>query len=285
MNYHVQISLEESRRGECESDLTKEELNNRFVFKYRYGDPIVINGRTVNPGDIERINVYKSEEEIQHYINKVRKKDRKSSVAMIGGPSDKWRAISKTEDITDELIKGPSGYKAKEEGESGEKEVKAQTPNNNKAFIVHGQDHSLKNDLEAFLNDNDINPIVLHRQPDSGRTIIEKFEDYSDVGFAFILLTPDDVAFSKEEFEKLQDEDEEDPKINFRARQNVLFEAGYFVGKMGRSKVCLICAEEVDLPSDLHGLIYQEIESHESIEDIGYGLIQELKNAGLNPDV
>lgn len=65
----------------------------------------------------------------------------------------------------------------------------------NRVFVVHGHDHGAKTELEVFLTSVGLEPVVLHRQPDQGRTLIEKFEHHSDVGFAFILLTPDDVAY------------------------------------------------------------------------------------------
>lgn len=65
----------------------------------------------------------------------------------------------------------------------------------NKVFVVHGHDHALKTDVERFLRELHLDPIVLHREPDRGMTLIEKFEEHSDVGYAFVLLTPDEVAY------------------------------------------------------------------------------------------
>jgi len=106
--------------------------------------------------------------------------------------------------------------------------------------------------------------------------VIEKFERHSDVGFAFVILTPDDIAYDKSQAEV----DERQRKVEYRARQNVIFEFGYFAGKLGRANVCCIYKEGVTLPSDLSGLLYKKVTS--SIEDIGYGLIQELKTAGFD---
>jgi hypothetical protein len=51
----------------------------------------------------------------------------------------------------------------------------------NKIFVVHGHDHTLKTEVENFLHDIGLEPIVLHKKPDEGQTIIEKFEKHSDV--------------------------------------------------------------------------------------------------------
>lgn len=145
----------------------------------------------------------------------------------------------------------------------------------NKVFIVHGHDHNLKIELEIFLSKMQLEPIVLHREIDGGQTIIEKFESNSDVAFVFILLTPDEIAYTADQLEK---EDHEREK-EFRARPNVIFEFGFFVGKLGRRKVCALHKGNVALPSDLNGVIYKKVEK--SIEDIGFALIKELKAAGL----
>ncbi len=105
-----------------------------------------------------------------------------------------------------------------------------------KIFVVHGRDGEAKNEAENLLREFGLEPVVLHRQPDEGQTIIEKFEKHSDVGYAIILLTPDEIAYLKQEDNM---PDGERKKEN-RARPNVIFEFGYFVGKLGRSRVCCL---------------------------------------------
>ena len=122
-------------------------------------------------------------------------------------------------------------------------------------------------------------PIVLHRKADEGLTVIEKFERHSDVRYAFVIQTPDDIGFTVDQL-KLP---ESQRAIEYRARQNVIFEFGYFAGKIGRHNVCCIYKEGVTLPSDLNGLIYKKVSN--SIEEIGYSLIKELNSAGLRHKV
>lgn len=144
----------------------------------------------------------------------------------------------------------------------------------NKVFVVHGHDHGLKTEVENFLHEIGLEPVVLHKEPDEGQTIIEKFEKHSDVGYAFILLTPDEAAY-------LADQEMIDDKRRIkekRARPNVIFEFGYFVGKLGRNRVCCLYKGDVSSPSDLGGLIYKKILS--SVEAEGFGIIKELKAAG-----
>ena len=144
----------------------------------------------------------------------------------------------------------------------------------NKIFVVHGHDDNLKVEVENFVTEIGLEPVVLHRQPDQGQTIIEKFEKHSDVGFAFILLTPDEVAYLADQ-ETLEDSKR---KKEWRARPNVIFEFGYFVGRLGRERVCCLYKGDVTLPSDLSGLLYKRIAS--TIDAEGISILRELKAAG-----
>lgn len=145
-----------------------------------------------------------------------------------------------------------------------------------KVFVVHGRDESAKTNLEIFLHEVGLEPVVLHRQADEGLTIIEKFEKHSDVGYAFILLTPDEIAYLAVEDSKLENERNKE----FRARPNVIFEFGYFVGKLGRSRVCCLYTGNVTLPSDVSGMIYKRYEN--SIEEVAYSITKDLKASGYS---
>jgi predicted nucleotide-binding protein len=143
-----------------------------------------------------------------------------------------------------------------------------------RVFVVHGRDEVAKTSLEVFLHEIGLEPVVLHRQADEGQTIIEKFERHSDVGYAFILLTPDEIAFLADE-EALLDAER---KMERRARPNVIFEFGYFVGKLGRARVCCLYTGGVALPSDVSGMIYKRFEKN--IEEVAFSVIKDLKAAG-----
>jgi len=144
----------------------------------------------------------------------------------------------------------------------------------NKVFIVHGRDEASKNELEIMLRDMGLEPVVLHRQVDSGLTIIEKFEAHADVGYAFIIMTPDEIAYLADEDNKLDGE----RKKQLRARQNVVWEFGYFVGRLSRKRTCCLHKADVKIPSDLNGLVYKQFEK--SVEEVGWAIRKELKAAG-----
>lgn len=114
---------------------------------------------------------------------------------------------------------------------------------------------------------------MLREQPSKGRTIIEKFEDYADVGFAVILLTADDRGATK-------DTNFDDQKS--RARQNVVFEFGYFIGKLGRNRVCALHAPGVEVPSDYSGVVYIELDSGGAWQ---LQLAKEIRAAGIDVDM
>lgn len=129
-----------------------------------------------------------------------------------------------------------------------------------KVFIVHGRDNSKKYELSGFLYEQGLTPIILHEQVNNGQTIIEKIESNSDVACAIILLTPDDEGRLKAS----------ENNLKTRARQNVIFEAGYFMGKLGRNRTILLSGVEETM-SDIDGIVYLDINNYKS------ALLQELK--------
>lgn len=142
---------------------------------------------------------------------------------------------------------------------------------NKKVFIVHGHNDTLKLDVARTLEKLKLQPIILHEQSNNGKTIIEKFEKFSDVAFAIILLTGDDLGNSKNT-----------EHLNKRARQNVIFELGYFIGKLGRENVMTLQEEGVETPNDISGVVYTPFDSFGNWKT---ELARELKSAGFKVDM
>jgi Predicted nucleotide-binding protein containing TIR-like domain len=136
-------------------------------------------------------------------------------------------------------------------------------------FLVHGHAEEVNQSVAAFLKTLDLDVVILHEQPNQGRTIIEKFEKHSDVGFAVVLLTPDDTGAPIGDATKTQE----------RARQNVILELGYFIGKLGRGRVCSIYVRGVELPSDLHGVLWV---AYDKNGDWRLLLAKEINAAGID---
>jgi predicted nucleotide-binding protein len=152
--------------------------------------------------------------------------------------------------------------------------IPAQVPSKD-IFVVHGHDEEMKQAAARTFAQLGLSPTILHEQPNKGRTVIEKFLDESHpAGFAVVLLSPDDKAFSR---------DMKPAKAKFRARQNVILELGFFVGKLGRDKVCVLYrhSDNFELPSDYLGALYVPYDSNGAWR---YKLADELNAAGYGVD-
>lgn len=126
------------------------------------------------------------------------------------------------------------------------------TLNTSQVFIVHGHDEITKLDMAKFISSLNLEPIILHLQASAGRTIIEKIEAYSNVGFAVVLYTPCDVGAKKGELNYLA-----------RARQNVVFEHGYLIAKLGRPRVTALVKGAIETPNDISGVVYISLDEQE----------------------
>lgn len=141
-----------------------------------------------------------------------------------------------------------------------------------RVFVVHGRDDGTKETVARYLSKLDLAPIILHEQPNQGKTIIEKFEAHADVDFALVLFTPDDVGHPAGEPDKARS----------RARQNVVLELGFFISALGRHRVCVLYKGDIEMPSDYAGVVYVPL-------DVGGAwrlvVAREIKSAGINVDL
>ncbi len=136
-----------------------------------------------------------------------------------------------------------------------------------KVFIVHGHDEGAREAVARFLTDIDFQPIILHEQASQNRTV--KVEHHGDVGFAVVLLTPDDIGGPK------------DGEQRPRARQNVILELGYFIGRLGRERVCALKRGDLEIPSDFGGVVYETFDASGGWKQ---ALGKELRAAGYEID-
>lgn len=146
-------------------------------------------------------------------------------------------------------------------------------PNTNSVFLVHGADDGAKHSVARFLEQIGVTPVILQEQINRGMTVIEKFEEFaSRAGFAVVLMTPDDFGYSvgKENEKK------------HRPRQNVVLELGYFAAKLGRSRTLVLTKGDVEMPSDVFGLIYEPMDKSDGWK---MRLARELKAAGFTIDM
>lgn len=144
-------------------------------------------------------------------------------------------------------------------------------------FIVHGHNEEMKQTVARVVSQLGLTPIILHEQPNGGKTIIEKFEgNAEDVNFAIVLLSADDLAASYRDLNGVKDE-ELRQHLEKRSRQNVVFEMGYLAGKLGRANVFFLLQDGVAKPGDLDGIVYT---AYDVARAWRFELVKELKNAG-----
>lgn len=142
-----------------------------------------------------------------------------------------------------------------------------------RVFLVHGHHDGLLHEVARYLERLKLEPVILREQPNSGRTIIEKFVDYADVTYAVVLLTPDDRGG------KIKDAfDQQTP----RARQNVILELGYFLGKLSRNRVTALHMGDIEIPSDYSGVAFVGVDDRGAWR---LELARELKASGLDIDI
>lgn len=146
--------------------------------------------------------------------------------------------------------------------------------NGSKVFIVHGHDEEMKQSVARFIEKFDLEAIILHEQPDKGRNVLDKLvQESKDACFAIVLLSPDDIGYNKN-----------DKVEHSRARQNVVLELGFFIGQLGKEKVCALYknSSDFELPSDFVGTLYKQYNSSEAWK---LELAKELKAAGIPIDM
>ena len=142
----------------------------------------------------------------------------------------------------------------------------------NKIFVIHGNDNDMKSDVTQILEKLEIDPIILHEKPTSSQTLIEKISNHSQVSFALVLFSPADLAYPEEK--NLNE-------AKYRAKQNFIFELGYFLGRLGAENVVAIYRKKKDfeIPTDYKGVLWIEYKS-----GWYFKLIKQLQACHFNVD-
>ena len=141
--------------------------------------------------------------------------------------------------------------------------------NTDQVFVIHGHDHGARDTVARFLEGLGLEAVILQEQPSQGKTVIEKFEQYAQCDFAVALFTSDDVGGTH------------DDDLQPRARQNVIFEFGYFIGKFGRDRVRALVKETPEIPTDYSGVLYIPLDEAGAWK---LQLMGEMSNAGFDID-
>ena len=181
--------------------------------------------------------------------------------------TDKASVINLIETMVDDINMFPEGSK---ELISIQDELKV---DKNKVFIVHGHDDGAKETVARFVDKLGFKAVILHEQVDSGDTIIEKLEKHTDVGFAIVLYTECDIGGVKSS--NIED-------LTPRARQNVIFEHGLLIGKIGRANVVALVKGHVEIPNDISGVVYKSMDTDGAWK---YSIAKEMKSSGYDVDM
>ncbi len=247
-----------------ESDYSNlEKIKSNVLVPYFQGEKFLMDGYFLNKSQISRIKIVSSEKSIQSLV------DLKEQESFFCHPCDPYQIINDpklVDDITDEILN--EVQQKLTNLKTSTKKNKKSTFDNKRVFIVHGHDDKVKLDVSNFLRKLGLEPVILHEQANQGKTIIEKIEDYTNVGYGIVLYTPcDKGGTAATDFENMK----------FRARQNVIFEHGYLIAKLGRNRVCALVDGDIELPSDIGGVLYVTYPSDWELK-VG----KELLNVGYN---
>lgn len=272
--YHVYIetAIEETE----ETDFSREQLLRDIVKPYSRRKQFFCKGVIIDPDEISAIRIFETEQPSSEFVKKIRA-ERGAGAVLLGDilASDFDLLEKSAKDVTREFLTGRTERRRKRVSRK-----KAPATPSKDVFIVHGRDLTPIEELKAMLREFGLNPIVMHEQPSGSRTLLEKLERYSDVGYAFVILTPDDFGGLIEELSPTLKEFTQSMGKVFhrRARQNVVLEFGFFMGRLGRDRVCCLYNKDVELPSDMHGVVYIPFEK--SVDERRDRIIKELKLAG-----
>ena len=272
MYYHVKIECENGRILYGYDYKRKEEIINDLLIPHLMGNNFFFSGTSLLPGKELRFTIKESPE----VINVVQEKEherRQRIPGLIDLRGLDNRRIFNGEnfltDITREIFyEAQKLIEAKVTYETSVQPTILQ--DKTKVFIVHGHDNEAKEQVARFIEKLGLEAIILHEQVNQGKTIIEKIEANSDVGFAVILYTACDVGGKNSQ------------ELKARARQNVVLEHGYMIAKIGRANVCALVKGNVETPSDIDGIVYTPMDSAGKWQT---DLAREIKISGYDIDM
>lgn len=285
--YHILFIYKNDDEDFKTDILDKDKVINNIVIPYmNHEKEKIVMGKKINFNNLKEIQIIYSEWPIEDLIRVIKAEYDKTEFGYLTTVDELYILNSSkhneniienvttyniTDDIMEEVESILENKINKTENKTENKTTIIEEKNSDKIFIVHGHDNSAKNELARFIERIGLKAIILHEQANGGNTIIEKIEEYANtVGFAIILYTACDKGKSKK-----------DDDLKDRARQNVVFEHGYFVGKLGRNRVIALNKENIETPSDINGVIYIPMDSNEGWQT---KILQELIKAGYTID-
>lgn len=276
MYYHISIETKDKEKLFEMDKKNYEDIVENIIIPYLQDKTFQFDGYFIDPQNIRRFIVKESGNSSKLYAS-MEKKNLPEGLIMHIDPTDIIEYDQYVTDITrkvfneGKIIIKRRGYELPTSTEEVVKQAKDM--DKTKVFIVHGHDELAVTSVALFIRKLNLTPIILHEQANEGKTIIEKIEAHSNVGFGIVLYTPCDVGSKKD------DEDNLRP----RARQNVVFEHGFLIGKIGRENVAAVVKDnEIEKPNDMSGIVYIDMDAHKAWE---MKLAKEMKSSGYAIDM
>jgi len=271
--FHVLIETKNPSEKYYELDKTDlSEIEEEIVIPYVKKEQFTFDGYVLDETKIKRILIKVSDCSSKEYA-KLKQEELPPNVIMAILPRDIIESSDYTRNITNRVLMACERQIQEDTSESEAPIVtQPKAPmDKSKVFIVHGHDDAAKSEAARFVENLGFKAIILHEQASSGKTIIEKIEEYTNVGFGIVLYTPCDLGASQEEKELLKP----------RARQNVVFEHGYLMGKIGRENVCALVKGDIEKPTDISGVVYIPMNEGDSWK---LAVAKEMKKSGYDVD-
>lgn len=241
----------------------KDEIIKDILVPYMSEEEFIIDGYSIKKEKVIRLKIVTTERSVRELAD-LENSQMPEGLLMYVSPEDILEYDKYTTDVTVKLFTEAKSLCTNSEI----KEIKQRDHfDKRKVFIVHGHDVEAKLEVARFIEKLNLEPIILHEQANDGLTIIEKIEKYSDVGFGIVLYTACDIGYAKEREKEKMD----------RARQNVVFEHGYLIAKLGRKNVCALVRDNIEVPNDISGIVYVPLDKNDGWK---IALAKEMKSAG-----
>lgn len=271
MYYHVIVETsEKNKKGDYErcyelNCVDLDEIVELIARPYSENKRIYINGRYVEHDQIRLLKIKTSDQTLGE-LSEIAQRSVGPGVFFVYTQISVVNSEKYVKDITKDVLKSVGEILKSNTQASQPKQTEKKS-----VFIVHGRDSLAKTEAARFVEKLGFKAVILHEQVSAGKTIIEKIEEHTNVGFALILYTPCD----KGGIAGVEDQ-------KFRARQNVIFEHGYMISKLGRENVCALIKGDIEVPNDISGVVYVSLDDHGAWH---YAVAKELRNSGYAVDM
>jgi len=266
--YHIYLEYAEPDKSGMRFNVLQEELVRTFSSPFSMGQPFWFLGKLLNPTKVIKAIIFWSYQTADKLTfpnqeNLVAAKDKKYLIKNILTGKVKGAYL-----FTDKFLSSTEKSMTLTQQEMAGSNLRR------RVFVVCGTDGEMKQAVTNALAKLRLVPVVMCEEPSQGRKIVEHFQDYADIGFAVVLLSPDDFGYSK---------DESSTKRKLRPRQDVVFELGFLLGKLGKGNLLVFCREFIDFegPTDFEGMKVTAFDDRDSWK---LALIRELTNCGYNVD-